>query len=301
MRVRRYAGAADDDGIARVREAVCGVDGEVWLPGPDRDAGAPEACVIAEADGAVVGFAGLVRWVEDDGTAVFLVVGCVDPAHRGRGHGTSLLRRQESYARSLHSGRGPAVLAGNADDTQPCAQRLLLDNGYRPEFTVVRLECRVDDALIREPAEVPPGLEARPVQPGHHLMIHAAIQECFRGAGHGLEPLDRPAYLAGVQDTDLWVVVWDRDEVVGLVVNERQPDGSVDSPWVAVRPAYRRRGLAGLLLRRSLLRLGEKRIAVATVRTVAENGYGSVALYEKAGYRVVRRMPRFRKPLAPRP
>jgi ribosomal protein S18 acetylase RimI-like enzyme len=42
------------------------------------------------------------------------------------------------------------------------------------------------------------------------------------------------------------------------------------------------------------------RIAVASIHTVAENENNSVALYEKVGYRVVRRMPRFRKPLQPR-
>ena len=39
-------------------------------------------------------------------------------------------------------------------------------------------------------------------------------------------------------------------------------------------------------------------IVTATVRTVAGNENDSVRLYEKAGYRVVRRMPRFRKALA---
>jgi GNAT superfamily N-acetyltransferase len=301
MQVRRYAGAADADGIARVRQAVRGADGDVWLPGPDCDEGPEEACCVVEADGTVVGFSWLVRWVEDDGTVVFLVTGCVDPVHRGRGHGTAMLQRQEAHARSLHPGTDPAVLAGNADDTQPGAQRLLVDNGYRPDFTVVRLDRPVDVSVAQEPAELPPGVELRAVRPEHQPKIHAAIEECFRGAGHGLEPLDYPTYLAGVRDTDLWVVAWDGADVVGLVTNERQPDGSVDSPWVAVRPPYRRRGLATALLKGSLVTMWRHGIAVASIRTIAENKNNTVALYEDVGYRVVRRMPRFRKPLHPAP
>jgi hypothetical protein len=75
MQVRRYAGAADDDGIALVRQAVRGVDGDVWLPGPDCDDGPRDACCVVEVGGAVAGFSWLVRWVEDDGTVVFLVTG----------------------------------------------------------------------------------------------------------------------------------------------------------------------------------------------------------------------------------
>ncbi len=96
-----------------------------------------------------------------------------------------------------------------------------------------------------------------------------------------------------MRDTDLWIVAWHGDEVVGLVINERQADGSVDSPWVAVHPARRRRGLATALP--AVMR--QRGITVATLRTVAENEHDTVGLYEKLGYQVGRRMPRFRKPL----
>lgn len=249
MRLRRHAGEPDNAAIDRLRQAVRDVDGEVWLPGPD-DAEPAEACWIAEEAGLVVGMTGVVHWVEDDGTEVFLVAGCVDPPYRGRGYGTAMLRRQESYVASLKSATAGAVLAGNADDSQPDAQQLLIDNGYRPVFTVVQLTRGIGVADDEIPA-LPGALEVRPVMPTHQPKIHATIDQCFRGRGHGFRPLDYPGYLAAVRDTDLWIVAWDDDEVAGLVTNERQSDGSVDSPWVAVRPTYRRRGLATALLKQS--------------------------------------------------
>jgi GNAT superfamily N-acetyltransferase len=298
MRLRRYAGRGDDSEITRLRQAISDVNGAGWLPGPDTGEVPAEAFWLAEEHGTVVGITGVVQWVEDDGTDVFLITGGVDPAHRGRGHGTAILRRQESYVASLEPAAGGAVLAGNADNGRPDAQRLLTDNGYRPAFTVVQLTRMITAADGDTIPELVPGLETRPVVPAHHPSIHAALEQCFRGSGHGFEPLDYPAYLDAVQDTDLWVVAWHGDEVVGVVTTERQADAGVDSPWVAVRPAYRRRGLAVALLRRSFAVMRQQGVTVATIRTVAENEHNSVGLYEKVGYRVDLRMPRFRKPVS---
>jgi GNAT superfamily N-acetyltransferase len=298
MRLRRYAGVDDDSEITRLRQAISVVDGAVWLPGPDTGEVPAEAFWLAEEHSTIVGITGVVHWVEDDGTDVFLIAGGVEPAHRGRGHSTAMLQRQESYVASLERAAAGAVLAGNADDGQPDAQRLLADNGYRPAFTVVQLTRRITAADLDTIPQLASALETRPVVPTHHPCIHAAVEQCFRGSGHGFEPLDYPAYLDAVQDTDLWVVAWHGDEVVGVVITERQADASVHSPWVAVRPAFRRRGLAIALLRRSFALMRQQNITVATIRTVAENEHNSVGLYEKVGYQVVRRMPRFRKPVS---
>ncbi|GAB4059918.1 GNAT family N-acetyltransferase [Catellatospora paridis] len=296
MGLRAYAGPDDDEQIERVRQAVLAVDGDGWLPGPDGGEVPAEACVVAEDAGEVVGFGRLDRWTEDDGTEMFLVTGCVHPDRRGRGHGTAMLRRQEAYAASLGSGAPHQVLGGNADDDRPGARQLLLDNGYRVAFTLVDLSRPVADAAA--PAALPAGLRTRPVLAEHQPLIHAAITECFTGSGDGFVSPDYDSYLAAVRDTDLWAVAWDGDEVAGLVTSEREDGGRADSPWVAVRPAYRRRGLASALLARSLAAMREHGVTVATIRTVAENPHRTVDLYQRAGYRIVRRMPRYRKPLA---
>ncbi|WP_196279477.1 GNAT family N-acetyltransferase [Catellatospora vulcania] len=175
MEIRAYAGPADDDQLARVRQAALAVDGAVWLPGPDFDMTPAETFVVAEEAGQIIGFGGLDRWTEDDGTELFLVTGCVDPAHRGRGHGSALLRHREEYAASLGSGLPHQQLGANADDSQPGSRQLLLDHGYRLAFTVVELRCLAVDA--NPPTALPPGLEIRPVLAEHQPRIHAAIVE----------------------------------------------------------------------------------------------------------------------------
>ncbi|MEV4411679.1 GNAT family N-acetyltransferase [Catellatospora sp. NPDC049609] len=292
MELRAYE-RTDDEALDRVWRAARAVDGDVSLPGPG-DLGA--SGLVAVADGDVVGYSRLDRWTEADGTEMFLVTGCVDPAHRGRGHGTALLRRQEAQAVAIGGATPQAMLGGNADEGHADAQELLRDNGYQVAFTLVRLRRPVTAVPI---PPLPDGLRLRPVRAEHHPAIHAAIDECFTGDRLGFVTVDYDEYLAGVSDTDLWVVAWDGDEVAGLVVNEREDDGVVDSPWVAVRPAYRRRGLASALLARSLASMREHGVTTACLRTVAENPHGTVSLYERAGYQVVQRLPRFRKPLHP--
>ncbi|MGC5287541.1 GNAT family N-acetyltransferase [Micromonospora sp. DT231] len=60
-----------------------------------------------------------------------------------------------------------------------------------------------------------------------------------------------------------------------------------------VAPAWRRRGIGTAMLRW----LAEAGVSTARLSTVAENPNNSVRLYEKAGYRVTARQPRYRKPV----
>lgn len=290
MELRAYA-RSDDEALDRVWHAARAVDGDVSLPGP-ADLGS--SGLVAVDGGEIVGYSRLDRWAESDGTEMFLVTGCVHPAHRRRGHATAMLRRQEAGAAALGGALPQAVLGGNADEGHADAQELLREHGYQVAFTVVQLSRPVGAVPI---PPLPDGLRLRPVRAEHHPAIHAAIEECFTGDRHGFVPVGYDEYLADARDTGLWVVAWDGDEVAGLIVNERQDDGGVDSPWVAVRAAYRGKGLAAALLARSLTTMREHGVRTAAIRTVAENPHHTVALYERAGYRVVQRMPRFRKTL----
>ena len=93
-------------------------------------------------------------------------------------------------------------------------------------------------------------------------------------------------------DYGLWSLAWDGDRLAGRVVSGRD-----DTPWVGVRADWRRRELASALLRANHTALWKSGVREASLWTVLENPTGSVALYERAGYRVVERQSRYRKPI----
>jgi ribosomal protein S18 acetylase RimI-like enzyme len=293
---------ADLEALERLRTAVRAADGDVWLPGPGRDEPAdPQGrCLVARLGRRLVGYGWLDWWTEVDGTHLFLLPGVVTPAARGRGVGTALLAAQQQQARKLAGqlGMTPVTFGGNADENQPGSRELLLDNGFRPAFTVLEMACGRFPA--GPPPALPAGLELRPVRSEHHPRIHAALEESFAGSGLGYIPRSHGEYLADVAHSqsrlELWCVAWDGAEVAGVVINTVRPDRTGETPWVAVRPAWRRRGLALALLGHSLARLAAAGVSCTTLRTVAENPQHSQALYERAGYQVTQRFPRYRKP-----
>jgi mycothiol synthase len=295
MDLRAYR-PADAGGAGAVRDAARRVEDTVQLPGDS-----PLSLIAALDDGTVTGYSWVDWWDEADGTRLYLLAGCVHPAHRGAGIGRALLRRQEAQAAEhwrTHPGAGPVLLGGNAEESQPATRALLLAAGYRVRFTVVDL---ARDPAGADDVALPDGLELRPVNAGHHPLIYAAVETCFAASGHGHHPRGYADYLRDVRDVDLWLVAWDGPDVAAVLVNERRPDGSVDTPWVAVLPAWRRRGVAQALLQRSLRLLAGAGVATAVIRTVHENPNHTVDLYERAGYRIVARHPRYAKPLTQDP
>jgi ribosomal protein S18 acetylase RimI-like enzyme len=290
--LRPYRAPGDTAALLAIRAAARPVEGDVKLPKPDD----PWA-LVAEQDGAVVGFSRVDWWEEADGTRLYLLSGCVAPGRRGQGIGRRLLARQEDQAAAhwrARPGPGRPVLGGNADDRRPDVLALLRRAGYRVRFTLVDL---ARDPSGTPAVALPAGLILRPVQDDHHPLIYQAVETCFADHGLGRHPRSYADYRGDIRDVDLWLVAWDDAGVAGVVVNERERDGSVDTPWVAVLPRWRRRGVAQAMLYRSLALLAARGCTTATIRTTQENKDHTVELYEKVGYRVTARHPRWGKPL----
>ncbi|WP_434739293.1 GNAT family N-acetyltransferase [Micromonospora sp. SH-82] len=248
--MRAYSGVSDVAGIQVVRAEVHRVDGDLWLPGPDTSEdpdGVHPFCLIAQAEsGRIVGFSWMDWWSEAADTRVYLLSGCVDPAWRRRGIGTAMLRWQEAQASAFDRSDpvgGRSVFGANVSEHQPGNLALLTAHGYRVAFTAVEMAHELN-GLPDGDVRLPYGLVQRPVEAAHHPQIHQVIEECFAGARDGYQPRTYEEYLRDVQDVGIWCVVWAGDEIAVVVVNELQTDGSALTPWVAVRPAWRRRGSA---------------------------------------------------------
>jgi mycothiol synthase len=318
LQIRPYAGPEDVPEIVRVFNAASVADRveEVWTVesltaflahasdhfDPARDA------VIAETDGRIAAI-GRVEWVDtrDGRWREYRVFGAVDPELKGRGIGTSLLAHLEDRARGLAAEHRPereTALMAFAPAGRP-GEGLLLDAGYETVRWFIDMVRPDLDDIVEPP--LPAGLEIRPVTPDQHETIWRANREAFRdhwgGSDESVQQLHR---ILDDPDTDpsLWLIAWDGDEVAGGVWNEIHPAENeaygFRRGWlgsVFTRRPWRRRGVAGALIGRSLTLLRERGMTSAILGVDADNPTGALGLYEAAGFAVHDRFVALRKRL----
>ena len=299
-----YSSDVDLRAIEAVRSAVRTIKPDAWLPGPDTGASSDRLryCRIARVGDTPVGYTWMDWWTEWNGTRLLLLLGYVHPSWRRHGIGGRLLAWQLEAARQdppVMDGHGPYVFGGNADIDQPDARDLLTRAGFRLVFTLVELECDLAET-VPTPAPLPDGLVERKLGEAEHRLVHAAIEESFAASSHAHVPRTYEEYRREVterqSDTGLWCVAWDEAEVAGVVINEKADATTGSTPWVAVRPPYRRRGLATALVRTGLARCAAAGLKRVRIATILENPNQTVEFYERMGYREVLRRPRYRRP-----
>lgn len=319
LRLRPFAGHRDLAEIARLVNAQSRADRidefwseesmRAWVDHPTPQFDARRDVVVGEIEGRAVAAGGM-DWVDtrDGRFREFRFWGAVDPAERGRGIGTALLRYQEAHAAALAAAQPdldrPTVLGAWAAVGRP-DEAILLANGYTPArwfFDMVRPT--LDDIEV---APLPERLELRSVTADQHETIWRANREAFRdhwgGSDESLEAMRR---FLDDPDTDpgLWLTAWDGDEVAGGVWNsinaaENQELG-IRRGWLAsvyTRRPWRRRGLARALIGRSLLLLRDRGMTSAALGVDADNPSGALGLYEAAGFAVHERFIAMRKPM----
>jgi len=259
----------------------------------------PESDVlVAEVEGRIVGYSSAVWWDETDGTWVYLTLGWVLPQWRGRGIGTAMLHWTQGRLRDVaasHPTQGRAFLAANASETETDTAALLTYEGYRPAFSVIELG--MDDLTGLREAPLPKGFLTRPLLSGDLPDLHRSMEEAY--LGHAFSVSHRyEEWMAAQTDLSTWHVAW--DAATGGIAGQVQAvlyQGRGEVAEVSVGAPYRRRGLGQALLSRALLTLREQGMREARIHTLAENPHQSWHLYEKVGFRVLKRFPRYRKPM----
>jgi ribosomal protein S18 acetylase RimI-like enzyme len=172
---------------------------------------------------------------------------------------------------------------------------------------------RIYHHLVRPDMEgihVPPlpdGLEVRPVTPELLPRLWDAMNEAF--VDHfGGDDTSPAAYRRWSQDPDLDLsllsVAFEGDEIAGgvlgyIVAEENEVQGH-QRGWtdpVFTRRPWRRRGLASALLGRTLVLLRDRGMTSAQLGVDTENAYQAFDLYERHGFRMVRAVSEWHKPL----
>lgn len=269
---------------------------------------------FAEVDGVAVGYTRC--WWEVDGSGKWIgfLFGAVLPEWRHKGIGSQLLRfgeqRLEQIASQLKAvGELPreaaCLLDNEVQSTETDRMHLLEESGYeavRYAFSMVRPDLQDIPDL-----KLPVGLEIRPAKPEHLRQIWEASNIAFRDHwGYIPDPWEAFEQMVNSPDHDptLWRVAWHGDEVAGMVLsfidkdeNEKFGRKRGYTENICVKREWRKQGVASALIAMSLVALKERGMTEAGLGVDAENISGALHLYERMGYRMVKRMTIYRKPL----
>jgi mycothiol synthase len=284
-----------------VNECTMAEVGVVWtdaeetrddLTAPGRDGGRDDA-VVEDPDGRIVGYVALypnATYTEME------TIAFVTPSLWGRGLSTWLLRLGEDRARKKVE-RAPAgarvvLRVARFIDNEP-ARRLFESLGfdYARTFWMMRVDL---DHAPPEP-RLPHGIAIRTFRPGEdERAVHAALTEAFAEHWGGpFPPFDewRHRDLEGEGsgfDSELWFVAVEGHDVVGAALcranTPRDPNAAQVSD-LAVRRAWRGRGIGLALLQLAFGEFRRRGIARAELAVDAENATGAIRLYERAGMR----------------
>jgi ribosomal protein S18 acetylase RimI-like enzyme len=317
LHFRRFRGAKDYYTIAEVLEGSKDAD-QVERAATARNVSQEflhmtncdpfEDVLFAEVNGNAVGYGRVTWWQEVTGKRIYTHLGHVLPEWRNQGIGRTMLRLNETRLHeiaSTHPNDGPRVLGSFVADSQKGQESLLQEENYvavRHFFDMVRPTL---DDIPHTP--LPDGLEIRPVTPEHYRPIWNALEEAFTDHWGHTAPSEND-YYAWLEspnfDASLWKVAWDGDQIAGMVINSinaklnmsyARRRGNTDP--VAVRAAWRRRGVARALLVASLHELKARGMTEAALSVDTDSRFRALHLYERLGYQKTKRTTAYQKPM----
>jgi len=267
-----------------------------------------EDMIFAEVQDSVIGYARVWWQEEPDGTRSYFVFVPLLPEWRGKGIRRALLQYSENRLREIashHPVSGSRFFEARAEDTEVHWQELLKSEGYTPARYFFRMIRSLNESITE--ISLPEGIEIRAVG-REYWKVWRAAQEAFRDSFGASEISDErleewiesPTF-----DPDLWVVAWDKAEVVGMVLsfidekeNEEYGRKRGIMKLVAVRRPYRGKGLARALIGRSLRTLKECGMSEVILSVDTEELTGALKLYESMGFKMIKQFFIYRKNLS---
>jgi mycothiol synthase len=282
----------------RERESYPGLVESFRIPGtvPQRD-----TLVGHDRDGALVAFGWNLAQHGDVTLRRVKLKGGVHPSWRRRGIGHALLAWQLDaarawYAQTRTAEHGPLRMLTRVDDHLTGQRRLYDDLG----LPTSRWFADLGQVFAGEPAAPEPvaGVDIVAMTPelveGSRLAYNAA----FLGEWNA-QPMtvDRWSHLLGASTARpewcLAAVPHGTTDVVGCVLNctyeaewpaQGYSQGEID--WLAVVPAWRKRGIASALVRRSMQLFWAAGLQAASIGVDSDNPTGAFGLYQELGFQV---------------
>ena len=217
----------------------------------------------------------------------------VHPQSKGQGVEAALLNALENRVKIQHipqSAPGQRVFIRVALDNKDEAGKVILEQaGYSPVRYHWRMGIELESAP--PPPVLPDELEFRPFDKDKHAVaIWQARNEAFLGNWGSREftfeefsyfTFENPEY-----DPNLWMVIWDGDEVAAFSINQFK----MGIGWIhilAVRPAWRAKNLGLALLHRSFAEFYQRGTQSIGLGVDAANVTGATKLYQKVGMTII--------------
>lgn len=261
-----------------------------------------DAWVITAPDRSIVGYADF----SEGGENYFDAVTWEHPQYADRGIRETLLTWIEDRARREQSGR-PITLDHSWVYAQDRSTREALEKfGYHIDRTFHRMQIEMDAPPSL--AKIPEGIEIRSFRLGaEDRAVYDAYEEAQADEwGHQWLPFDKwQHYFIDTEDQfdpSLWFLAVEGDQIAGYVFGRLERPGDPEAGhirYVAVRRAWRRRGIALALLRHAFAefyRRGKRKVGLGVDSTSLT---GADRLYEKAGMRVYQTTYIYKKILEP--
>jgi len=147
--------------------------------------------------------------------------------------------------------------------------------------------------------ELPSDLEFRSVTPDQYRASWESVQAAYADSPQNViateedyqEWLASPAF-----DPSLWRIAWDGEHIAGQTLCEIAK-GRGEVAEVSVGAPWRRHGLGYALVVVGLRALSERGVTEARLHARVDNIYDAPRLYERVGFRSIKRFARYRKPL----
>ncbi len=233
--------------------------------------------------------------------------GGVHPQHRRQGLGGAILGWMEARASEVLLARPedlPRVLRLHSNDFEQDRIDFFTHHGY--QITRYFYEMRRD---LSQPIVTPrldDDLRLVGWTPELDPLIFDAFNEAFRDHW-GFEPMPKTTwdlFMVGRESfrPDLSYAVLAGDQVAGLSINFHSPEENerkgIREAWVgdlAVRRPWRKRGVATALLNRSMIDFKAAGMDYATLGVDTENPTGALGVYERVGFKPVKRSMAFAK------
>ena len=253
--------------------------------------------VLVEApDGSLAGYV-RVEWGEVAGEPTrYWIVPHIDPDHRDTQLASCLATAAMERSKRIADDRDDPlgrVFEGFVDpDNEPEIAAVYEQLGFEPATYGASMVMSLEGPLPE--AELPDGLEMRPVTDDHLRAIWEAHDEAFRDHWGYVESTenDWQRFLGFPHlDLDLWRVAWAGDQVAGQVrsfINEEENRALGRrrgwTEFISTRRPWRKQGVATALICASLRALRDRGMTEAALGVHAENPNGAFELYRDLGF-----------------